>query len=351
MKTAHRAYPRALITTAATGAAMTLALLSGAGPASAHVHVDAAGAGPGSTSVLTFRVPGESEKGALTTKFSVDLPNVASARTEVMPGWTATLDRDTAAGTVRTVTWTAAPSVGISSDQFALFNVSVTLPNQPSVDLPATQTYSDGTVVRWDQPPLPGGGEPEHPVPTLKLTGAPGGRRRRHGDLPRHRRPRSPPRRPRPLVPTTLRAGWRVGRWCSPRSPPSWPSRDAAGHDPSVGGDGTRRDGPLGSRPGGCCHGIRARRPRGRRSVAGQFRRCGTDPGRRDVQRTVADGLRRHDRRRSRRQPVVDGTRADPGRRRQRRRCCRWDRRGPTPSTTASPPPTDTSSMARGPSC
>ena len=175
MKTAHRAYPRALITTAATGAAMTLALLSGAGPASAHVHVDAAGAGPGSTSVLTFRVPGESEKGALTTKFSVDLPNVASARTEVMPGWTATLDRDTAAGTVRTVTWTAAPSVGISSDQFALFNVSVTLPNQPSVDLPATQTYSDGTVVRWDQPPLPGGGEPEHPVPTLKLTGAPAG--------------------------------------------------------------------------------------------------------------------------------------------------------------------------------
>lgn len=175
MKSIHRAYSRALITTAATGAAMSIALSAGAGAASAHVHVDADGAAPGSTSVLTFRVPGESEKGALTTEFSVALPNVASARTEVMPGWTARLDRDAAAGTVRSVTWTAAPSVGISPDQFALFNVSVTLPNQPSVTLPATQTYSDGTVVRWDQPPLPGGGEPEHPVPELKLTGAAGG--------------------------------------------------------------------------------------------------------------------------------------------------------------------------------
>ena len=172
MRSAHRASSRALITTAATGAVMSIALLAGAGTASAHVHVDADGAAPGSTSVLTFRVPGESETGALTTAFSVALPNVASARTEVMPGWTARLDRDAAAGTVRSVTWTAAPSVGISSDQFALFNVSVTLPDQPTVTLPATQTYSDGTVVRWDQPPLPGGGEPEHPAPELKLTGA-----------------------------------------------------------------------------------------------------------------------------------------------------------------------------------
>jgi uncharacterized protein YcnI len=92
-----------------------------------------------------------------------------------MPGWTAKLDRDTAAGTVRSVTWTAAPSVGISSDQFALFNVSVTLPNQPSVTLPATQTYSDGTVVRWDQPPLANGDEPKFPAPVLNLTGATGG--------------------------------------------------------------------------------------------------------------------------------------------------------------------------------
>jgi len=88
-----------------------------------------------------------------------------------MPGWTASVERDKAAGTVGSVTWTANPHVGISSDQFALFRLSVKLPEGDSVTFPATHTYSDGTVVRWDQPPLPGGGEPEYPAPELSLTG------------------------------------------------------------------------------------------------------------------------------------------------------------------------------------
>ncbi|MCW2734600.1 MAG: nuclear export factor [Mycobacterium sp.] len=205
MRSIHRAYSRAFITTATTGAALSIALLSGAGVASAHVHVDADDAAPGSTSVLTFRVPGESEKGALTTVFTVMLPNVASASTEVMPGWTAKLDRDTAAGTVRSVTWTAAPSVGISSDQFALFNVSVTLPNQPSVTLPATQTYSDGTVVRWDQPPLANGDEPEFPAPVLNLTGA-------TGAAPDQHQP-PPAAAPTAAAPTATAAPDNTARW------------------------------------------------------------------------------------------------------------------------------------------
>lgn len=163
---------RALITIAATGAAMSIGLLSGAGPASAHVHVDGADATPGATSVLTFRVPNESDKGALTTELSVALPAVASASTEQMPGWTARLDRNAAAGTVSSVTWTAAPGTGIPPDQFALFRISVTLPNSQTVSFPATQTYSDGTVVKWDQPTPPGGAEPEHPAPVLSMTGA-----------------------------------------------------------------------------------------------------------------------------------------------------------------------------------
>jgi uncharacterized protein YcnI len=201
MRSIHRAYSRAFITTAT----LSIALLSGAGVASAHVHVDADDAAPGSTSVLTFRVPGESEKGALTTVFTVMLPNVASASTEVMPGWTAKLDRDTAAGTVRSVTWTAAPSVGISSDQFALFNVSVTLPNQPSVTLPATQTYSDGTVVRWDQPPLANGDEPEFPAPVLNLTGA-------TGAAPDQHQP-PPAAAPTAAAPTATAAPDNTARW------------------------------------------------------------------------------------------------------------------------------------------
>lgn len=160
---------RALLTTAA----VTAAALLTAAPAWAHVHVEADNPTPGTTSTLTFRVPGESDTGALTTQLTVDLPDVASARTEVMPGWTAKLDRDTAAGTVRKVTWTAAPGVGISPEQFALFRVSVKLPDAASASFPATQTYSDGSVVRWDQAPLPDGSEPEHPVPQVALTGSP----------------------------------------------------------------------------------------------------------------------------------------------------------------------------------
>jgi uncharacterized protein YcnI len=161
---------RALITVAAaTGAAMSVALL-GAAPASAHVHVDADGAVPGDYAVLTFQVPNESEKGALTTQLDVTLPNVASASTEAMPGWTARLDRDVAAGTVRSVTWTAAPGTGIAADQFALFRISVKLPDQDSVSFPAVQTYSDGTVVRWDQAAAPGAAEPDYPVPTLDMS-------------------------------------------------------------------------------------------------------------------------------------------------------------------------------------
>lgn len=162
---------RALITFAATGALLSL---GGTATASAHVRADADSPTPGSTTLVTFRVPGESETGALTTIFTVELPNPPSARTELTPGWTARLDRDTPTGPVHSVTWTAAPGTGISPEQFGLFRVFVTLPGDDSVNFPATQTYSDGTVVRWDQPPLPDGGEPEHPAPVLTLTGSAG---------------------------------------------------------------------------------------------------------------------------------------------------------------------------------
>jgi uncharacterized protein YcnI len=172
MKSTAGAASRALIAVAVTGATVSLGLLGGTATASAHVHADSDNASPGQTAVVTFRVPGESESGALTTQLKVDLPNVASARTEVMPGWTARLDRATEAGTVSAVTWTAAPGTGISADQFALFRISVKLPEGEEVSFPATQTYSDGAVVRWDQPPLPDGTEPEYPAPVLTLSGA-----------------------------------------------------------------------------------------------------------------------------------------------------------------------------------
>jgi uncharacterized protein YcnI len=153
------------------GSVLCLGSAVGAPPAWAHVHVSGADAVRGGTAIVTFEVPNESETDAATTELSVALPDVASARTDAMPGWTATLDRDTAAGTVRSVTWTAAGG-GIGVDQFGLFRISLALPDTDTVTFPAAQKYADGTVVRWDQPPLPDGGEPEHPVPTLALADA-----------------------------------------------------------------------------------------------------------------------------------------------------------------------------------
>jgi uncharacterized protein YcnI len=148
--------------------------------ASAHVHASSDNAVRGATAIVTFQVPNESNTGAVTTALTVTLPNVASARTESMPGWAARLDRDAASGAVRSVTWTSAPNGGIATDQFALFRISVRLPDADTVSFPATQTYSDGTVVKWDQPPLPDGGEPEHPAPMLTLAAGPAATHQHH---------------------------------------------------------------------------------------------------------------------------------------------------------------------------
>ena len=147
----------------------------------AHVHASSDNAVRGAMAIVTFQVPNESNTGALTTALTITLPNVASARPESLPGWTAKLDRDTASGTVRSVTWTAAPNGGIGTDQFGLFRLAVKLPDTETVSFPATQTYADGTVVNWDQQPLPDGSEPEHPVPTLTLATAPAGPHQHHG--------------------------------------------------------------------------------------------------------------------------------------------------------------------------
>lgn len=164
-----RRAPRLLVAVAA----LCLGSVAWSPMASAHVHAGSDNPVRGAMAVVTFQVPNESNTGAATTALTVALPNVAAAHTETMPGWTARLDRDAASGTVRSVTWTAAAGGGIGPDQFALFRLSVKLPDADTVSFPATQTYADGTVVKWDQPPLPDGGEPEHPAPTLALAAGP----------------------------------------------------------------------------------------------------------------------------------------------------------------------------------
>src|SRR5215831_14990381 len=86
---------RALIVVAA---AATLYVGAADVTASAHVHASSDNATRGAMAIVTFQVPNESDKGAATTALTVALPDVASARTEAMPGWTAKLDRDGGAG-------------------------------------------------------------------------------------------------------------------------------------------------------------------------------------------------------------------------------------------------------------
>ena len=139
--------------------------------ASAHVQATSADAARGAFATVSFQVPNESTTNSATTAITVDLTNVTGVQTEGKPGWSVKVDRDAASNAVRSVTWTAAPDAGIPVDQFGVFRLSAKLPDADTVSFPTTQTYADGTVVKWDQGPAPGGAEPEHPAPTLTLTG------------------------------------------------------------------------------------------------------------------------------------------------------------------------------------
>lgn len=172
------------LTATATATVLCVGSAVGIGPASAHVHAVSDNAVRGAQAIVTFSVPNESPTGAATTALTVKLPDVASALTEAMPGWAAKFDRNPAAGTVGSVTWTAARAGGIPADQFGLFRISLTLPDTDTVSFPATQTYADGSVVNWDQPPLPGGGEPERPAPRLTLAAGPAAPPEHHTGAP-----------------------------------------------------------------------------------------------------------------------------------------------------------------------
>ena len=172
---------------AGLGGALAVVVLT-AVPAAAHVTVSSPDAVPGGFGKLVLRVPTESDT-ASTTKVQVQLPAntpFAFVSTKPHPGWAvATTERKlahpiTAEGftlskAVATVTWTASgASAGIGPGQFDEFELSLgTFPSDvDTLTFPTTQTYSDGTVVTWDQPSVEGQDEPENPVPTLGLAPA-----------------------------------------------------------------------------------------------------------------------------------------------------------------------------------
>ncbi|HVM65978.1 MAG TPA: YcnI family protein [Acidimicrobiales bacterium] len=172
---------------AATGLAAA-AILAMALPASAHVTLHSYEATQGgSDAIIQVRVPNE-ESNATTTKLELDFPAdapIIGLYVEPTPGWQfqttvsnlpkpVTNDDGTFTQYVSQVVWTGG---NIPVGGFVDFNIDASdLPNVPTLELKALQTYANGDVVRWiDTPAAPGQPDPPHPQPTLALTPASSG--------------------------------------------------------------------------------------------------------------------------------------------------------------------------------
>ena len=178
--------------------------------ASAHVTVNPNTVPVDSFSRFAVRVPNETPD-ADTTKLVLKLPaSLSFVSFQPKPGWTRNVttvklakpvtndEGETVTERIDTVTWEGGK---IAPSEFDEFGLSAKVPNEETtLVFPATQTYSNGEVVRWIGAP-----DSDTPAPrvtlTAKIEAAPATRRRL---LPR---PRT----------TTMSTGSR-----SPWGPPVW---------------------------------------------------------------------------------------------------------------------------------
>ena len=155
------------VTVAGLGA---LALvLAAAAPAFAHVEVQPASALAGVPATFAFRVPNEKDN-ASTVALAVHFPTDHVITVDVPPkaGWTVQVTM--AGDTVDTITWSGGRIDPGHADYFAV--TTGPLPTDVTeLTFAANQTYSDGQVVIWNQPEVPGHGEPAHPAPVLEVKG------------------------------------------------------------------------------------------------------------------------------------------------------------------------------------
>lgn len=172
---------------AVTALAVATLTLAGAAAADAHVRVIPESTAGGAFTKMTFRVPSESDT-AKTTSVAISLPTdtpLAFVSAQQIDGWTVKIDKTKLAkpvemeGTTITeaaskVTWTADKGSELAPGEFQEFSLSGgPLPTDAkSLEFPAVQTYSDGTVANWNEPEPEGADEPEHPVPSFELTAA-----------------------------------------------------------------------------------------------------------------------------------------------------------------------------------
>lgn len=171
----------------ALSAAVVLLVLSAPLAASAHVKITPNTAAAGDDIEVTFRVPNEEEK-AGTVKVEIDLPTktpFADAEYQPVAGWSARIVEAKLPKPIRNdgvevtqapvkIIYTAKPGVEIKAGQFQEFPVALDLtPNTGSVEFPTIQTYSNGDVVKWNEPTPADGDEPDNPAPTLYINDPP----------------------------------------------------------------------------------------------------------------------------------------------------------------------------------
>jgi uncharacterized protein YcnI len=165
----------------AAGAGILLALAVPLS-ASAHVTVTPGAAVAGSYTLLTVKVPNESATAA-TNRLELSIPAAtpfSSVSYVPVPGWNTKLIRTTlptpvtvndnkVTEAVTSVVWTAQAGSEIVAGQLQTFQLSVgPVPDTGSILLSAEQTYTDGTVVKWEDTAEGA----EHPAPVLYINDA-----------------------------------------------------------------------------------------------------------------------------------------------------------------------------------
>lgn len=173
-------------TTMAAAATLGAGLLLAVGAplmASAHVTLDGNTAEAGAYTLLTFKVPNESET-AKTEKVELHIPaDTPFASVSYVPtaGWDTELVAETLpepvtvgeseiTDAVTSVIWTPQESDGgIADGELQLFSISVgPVPDVDSITLAVDQTYTDGTVVSWSED-----ADADKPAPVLYVNAEP----------------------------------------------------------------------------------------------------------------------------------------------------------------------------------
>jgi uncharacterized protein YcnI len=139
------------------------AMLAVAAPAQAHVVVSPEEVTAGEYETLTVSVP--TEKEIPTTEVRVEVPEgFLLSGVKPVPGWEHAFEEDR--GIVTAVTFSGGE---IRSREFQQFLVQAQAPEEPGgYPWKATQTYEDGSVVKWTGAP-----DSEEPASVVKV--APGG--------------------------------------------------------------------------------------------------------------------------------------------------------------------------------